>query len=228
MKYPYEIIANGAFCFDTLKPLDSLAAKCANSLVGNVQAEPILEICITGPTLKILGDYVIALCGADMSPQLNGADIFNNTAYAVKHGDIISFGETKNGLRAYLALGATKCEHTPYTLPTSNVLQASPAPEFTQLPDHLAAALFSYKFTISKLANRMGAQLEQRLDNDLSPIITSPVMPGTVQLTPDGRLVILLADCQITGGYPRVLQLSFEALDIVAQIPAGAALQFRR
>jgi allophanate hydrolase subunit 2 len=107
-------------------------------------------------------------------------------------------------------------------------LLVSPAPEFAQLPNHLAAALFSCKFTISKLTNRMGAQLEQRLDNDLRPIITSPVIPGTVQLTPDGRLIILLADCQLTGGYPRVLQLSFEALGIVAQMPAGAALQFRR
>jgi allophanate hydrolase subunit 2 len=49
-----------------------------------------------------------------------------------------------------------------------------------------------------------------------------------VQLTPDGRLIILLADCQTTGGYPRVLQLSFEALSVMAQLGPGAELQFRR
>jgi allophanate hydrolase subunit 2 len=74
----------------------------------------------------------------------------------------------------------------------------------------------------------MGAQLDQRLANELDDIITSPVIPGTVQLTPDGRLIILLADCQTTGGYPRVLQLSFEALSVMAQLGPGAELQFRR
>ena len=108
------------------------------------------------------------------------------------------------------------------------MLQVSPAPEFEQLPQHLVASLFSHKFTVSVLANRMGAQLEQRLVNELDAIITSPVIPGTVQATPDGRLIILLADCQTTGGYPRVLQLSLEALSVMAQLGPGAELQFRR
>ncbi|MBC8368893.1 MAG: biotin-dependent carboxyltransferase family protein [Planctomycetes bacterium] len=228
MKYPYEIIANGAFTLPTTKPLDIWAARCANSFVGNAQSCSTIEVCVLGPTIKILGEYVIAICGADLSPQLNGTDILNNNAHAVKRGDILSFGETRSGMRAYIALGDGFSDGNAYALPTSNVLPVSAAPEFELLDVHLRAALFSYKFTISKLANRMGAQLEQRLDNNFSPIITSPVLPGTVQLTPDGRLIILLADCQLTGGYPRLLQLRREALNIMAQLTPGAALQFRR
>jgi len=66
------------------------------------------------------------------------------------------------------------------------------------------------------------------MGNELDAIITSPVIPGTVQLTPEGRMIILLADCQTTGGYPRILQLGFEALSVMAQLGPGAELQFCR
>jgi allophanate hydrolase subunit 2 len=228
MKYPCEIISDGAMTTLTGAPLDVKAARCANSYVANAIASQVFEITMRGPKIKITGEYTIAICGADLSPCINGEAITNNRNYVVSNGDIISFGECKNGIRAYLARGKSASKGRPYFLPTSNVLQVSSAPEFELLPKHLVAALFSQEFTVSALADRIGAQLEQLLANELSPIITSPVIPGTVQLTPDGRLIVLLAGCQSTGGYPRVLQLNFEALSIMAQLGSGAALQFCR
>lgn len=228
MKYPCEIISDGAMTLLTSVPLDIKAAHSANSYVCNSASNQVFEIALHGPKIKVTGEYAIAICGADLSPCINDERINNGQAYVVSKGDIISFGENRSGIRAYLARGESAGEGIPYVLPTSNVLQVSPAPEFEQLPQNLVASLFSHKFTVSALANRMGAQLEQRLANELDDIITSPVIPGTVQLTPDGRLIILLADCQTTGGYPRVLQLSFEALSVMAQLGPGAELQFRR
>ena len=46
---------------------------------------------------------------------------------------------------------------------------------------------------------------------------TAPVLPGTIQCTPDGTLVILMRDAQTTGGYPRVLQVSDEGINRLAQ-----------
>ena len=72
----------------------------------------------------------------------------------------------------------------------------------------------------------MAYQLEERIKNELNPIITSPVLPGTVQLTPSGQLIILMRDCQTTGGYPRVLQLKAASDDILSQKFTGEQIKF--
>ena len=64
------------------------------------------------------------------------------------------------------------------------------------------------------------------IENQLKPILTSGVLPGTVQLTPSGELIILMRDCQVTGGYPRVLQLTEEAINILAQKTTKDKIQF--
>ena len=77
--------------------------------------------------------------------------------------------------------------------------------------------LIETQFTISNDNNRVGYRLKEVFKNQLKPILTSGVLPGTVQLTPSGELIILMRDCQVTGGYPRVLQLTEEAINILAQ-----------
>ena len=86
--------------------------------------------------------------------------------------------------------------------------------------------IINKKYSISKDNNRMGYQLEeQSLVHDKN-IITGPVLPGTVQLTPSGKLIILLKDAQTTGGYPRVLQLSEKSISILSQKNVGDKINF--
>ncbi|SDB42560.1 biotin-dependent carboxylase uncharacterized domain-containing protein [Flavobacteriaceae bacterium MAR_2010_188] len=100
-------------------------------------------------------------------------------------------------------------------------------PEFGMLSEIQKESLFSSIFTVSKYNNRMAYQLENTLENDLESILTAPVLPGTVQLTPSGKMIILMRDCQTTGGYPRILQLSEEAINVMAQKMAGNEIQFK-
>jgi len=51
-------------------------------------------------------------------------------------------------------------------------------------------------------------------------------MPGTIQLPPSGLPIILMRDCQTTGGYPRVLQVRQEDINQLAQRRPGAELRF--
>ncbi|WP_103071358.1 5-oxoprolinase subunit C family protein [Aquimarina sediminis] len=89
--------------------------------------------------------------------------------------------------------------------------------EFDQLSETQKQVLLNTNFTISNTINRMAIQLEEKLDNDLPSILTSAVLPGTIQLTPSGKLIVLMRDCQTTGGYPRVLQLTEDAINNIAQ-----------
>lgn len=90
-------------------------------------------------------------------------------------------------------------------------------PEFDMLNDKTKALLLSTRFQVSGLYNRMAYQLLPRIENGLQPIFTSAVLPGTVQLTPSGKLIVLMRDCQTTGGYPRVLQLTERAINLLSQ-----------
>jgi len=73
----------------------------------------------------------------------------------------------------------------------------------------------------------MGYRLKEELIKHSISIITSPVLPGTVQVMPSGKLIILMKDAQTTGGYPRVFQLTEKSIAILAQKKAGDKINFR-
>lgn len=101
-------------------------------------------------------------------------------------------------------------------LKTSEV-EVYEGPEFNFLSETQKEHLRNSTFSIDQNNNRMAIQLQEQLQNDLKPIITGPVVPGTVQLTPSGKLIVLMRDCQTTGGYPRILQLSDKGIRTIAQ-----------
>lgn len=107
----------------------------------------------------------------------------------------------------------------------SKELKCYKGPEFEML-EHQQKQLFEQKFTISKDNNRMGYRLKEVIKNALPSILTSSVLPGTVQLTPSGKLIILMRDCQVTGGYPRVLQLSEASINSLSQKGANQNIRF--
>lgn len=90
-------------------------------------------------------------------------------------------------------------------------------PEFELLNQDQLRQLLNKSFSVSNTNNRMAYQLNELILNELPSIITSLVLPGTVQLTPSGTLIILMRDCQTTGGYPRVLQLSEQGINLLSQ-----------
>lgn len=111
-------------------------------------------------------------------------------------------------------------------LATKN-LEVLKGPEFEKLSKQQQEKLLTQEFSVSKDNNRMAYQMKEVLPNSLESIITSPVMPGTVQLTPSGKLIVLMRDCQTTGGYPRVLQLTENALNVLSQKMTGETLSFK-
>jgi len=100
-------------------------------------------------------------------------------------------------------------------------------PEYEMLTTSQRKVLLESGYTIDNNNNRMAIQLKEALGNELQPIITGPVLPGTVQLTPSGKLIVLMRDCQTTGGYPRILQLSEGGMNTIAQKVVGETVMFQ-
>ena len=109
---------------------------------------------------------------------------------------------------------------------SSRMLPVSKGPEFELLSEKQQAVLLQTVFCVSNDNNRAGYRLEGSVLHSLPPILTSGVLPGTVQLTPSGTLLVLMRDCQVTGGYPRVLQLCEAGINCLAQKSTTDRIRF--
>jgi urea carboxylase len=86
-------------------PMDALALRLANRLLGNDQGAVALECTAAGPALKFHSDTVIALAGAPMDATLDGKPLAFWRSHAVSAGSVLKLGRaTGAGLRAYLAV----------------------------------------------------------------------------------------------------------------------------
>ena len=107
------------------------------------------------------------------------------------------------------------------------VLHVAIGPEFGLLDDKQLEKLFSKDYSVAKEYNRMAYQVEEKIHGHSHSMLTSATLPGTIQLTPSGKLIILMKDGQTTGGYPRILQLSDKAISILAQKKYGDVISFK-
>lgn len=110
---------------------------------------------------------------------------------------------------------------------SQTVLEVYKGPEFHKLNQTLQYQLVNAELTLSSSQNRMAYQVQERLGNDLDEMVTGPVLPGTVQYTPQGKMMVLMRDAQVTGGYPRILQLSDKAINVVSQMRTKTKFRFQ-
>ncbi|MEN1784944.1 MAG: biotin-dependent carboxyltransferase family protein [Bacteroidota bacterium] len=110
----------------------------------------------------------------------------------------------------------------------TKTLEVFQGPEYDMLTTEQLEALFNNTHLIAKENDRMAYQLEETIPGHDCTVLTSATLPGTVQLTPAGKLIILMKDGQTTGGYPRILQLSTLAIATLSQKKAGDSIQFLR
>ncbi len=143
--------------------------------------------------------------------------------FRLKKGLILGYSSNEHKNRH---VNATLKINTAYLNETS--VEVYPGPEFENLKTTQQNQILNSVFTTDENSNRMAVQLKEELKNDLQPIITSPVMPGTVQLTPSGKMIILMRDCQTTGGYPRILQLSEKGIQVLSQKLPGTEISFKK
>jgi len=86
-------------------PMDHLSFRLANRLVGNDAGVAALELTAAGPTLRFNCDAIVALAGAQMPAQLDGAPLAYWRAHRVKAGSVLRLAPVQGaGVRTYLAV----------------------------------------------------------------------------------------------------------------------------
>jgi antagonist of KipI len=100
--------------------------------------------------------------------------------------------------------------------PSVRVMPGSHAAEFGD-------ALYSGRFGVTSRSNRMGIRLDgpKLWPARAGELVSTAVAPGTIQVPPDGNPIVLMADAQTLGGYPRVAHVAAVDVPLLAQLAPG-------
>lgn len=111
---------------------------------------------------------------------------------------------------------------------TTHIVRAMPGPEINLFSQSTIRQAFSQCYELTTLADRQGFRLNSypiRTINE-EEMISSGLVPGSLQVTPDGQSILAMNDAQTTGGYPRILVVNQDQLSQIAQVRPGDKIYF--
>ncbi len=113
--------------------------------------------------------------------------------------------------------------------PSNSKVRVIAGREFDWFEELSVVDFFSKPYHFNN-GNRMGYRMEgkkiERKKSLQTELLSTAVVPGTIQVTGDGSLILLMADCQTTGGYPRLAKVAEVDLPICAQLKPGQTIHF--
>jgi len=145
---------------------------------------------------------------------------------ALQTGDHISFKEEyQDTLRNF----NWSCDlSTFYPDLKDTVVRVIKGPEYELFSPQSQQSFFEQEFQLTNESDRMGYRLQgPALElNRPQEMISSAVAFGTVQVTSNGDSIVLMADHQTTGGYPRIVQVITTDFSKLAQLQSGQKIRF--
>jgi biotin-dependent carboxylase-like uncharacterized protein len=108
------------------------------------------------------------------------------------------------------------------------VLRVMPGPEFDGFEPESRERFFAAAWKVTNQSNRMGYRLEgpTLARQPAAELKSHAVFPGFVQVPTGGAPIVLMADAQATGGYPRFATVIAADLWRLAQLGPGTSIRF--
>lgn len=102
--------------------------------------------------------------------------------------------------------------------------------QYNWFTDDSQEAFFEETFSVTTESDRMGYRLSGAglTFSENRNLLSEAVANGTIQVSSDGTPIILLADRQTAGGYPKIGQIATVDLPVVAQLKPGDAIMFKK
>jgi biotin-dependent carboxylase-like uncharacterized protein len=125
-------------------------------------------------------------------------------------------------------------DSAPVAAPSAEpVLRVLPGPRADWFGEPGLAALVGESWTVTSDADRVGIRLDgprldRRPDADGRELAPEGMVEGALQVPPDGRPVLFLADHPVTGGYPVLAIVAEDDIPAAAQLRPGSTVRFRR
>jgi antagonist of KipI len=107
-------------------------------------------------------------------------------------------------------------------------IRAMTGREFLLFNEESQEKLFRERYLITSYSDRMGYRLQGSglMLKKQTEMVSEAVSFGTIQVPADGNPIVLLADRQTTGGYPRIAQIATVDLPALAQAKPGDTISF--
>ncbi|MGI4779531.1 MAG: biotin-dependent carboxyltransferase family protein [Janthinobacterium lividum] len=211
-----------------------------------VRADQTLVLSGAASDVRSLRTWLAVAGGVDVVPVLGSRSTDLKAGFgglqgrALKKGDRLPLGamslDALQLMRRPFGLHGPEwdIDGAPEDIGDAVALRVLPGPEFHQFTPESQMAWFSAPWRITPQSNRMGSRLHA-VDEGVSlqrtlkaDMLSSGVIPGTVQVPPSGQPIILMGDAQTTGGYPRIGVVIRADLWKLAQAPLGGRLRMVR
>ena len=220
---------------------DTWIAITGGDLSPKIQDEPVppwTSICLkkdqvlSFPRLRSgFRAYVAVRGGIDIPLLMNSRSTtvkaaFGGTGGALKSGDRLKIGENPRAMK--MGEGILPGRYIPqYDTPID--LRVVLGPQSDYFPPETEEVFLNSEYTITSQSDRQGYRLTGPALKHLSSynLITEAVWPGAVQVPGDGLPIILLADAQTTGGYPKIASVISVDLDKLGQAKPSDKIRFK-
>ena len=136
------------------------------------------------------------------------------------------------GEAGWNSLVATRWHADPHLASSSEgpTVRVTAGRHFNHFPEPERERFFSTEFEITANSDRMGyrlagppIQLATRRE-----FLSEGMLPGTIQVPNNGQPIVMMADCPVTGGYPKIAQVAIVDLPVLAQLRPGSKVRFER
>lgn len=236
--------------------VDAAALALANRIVGNPEGAAGFESS-GGLTLVAGRPVMVGVTGAPCDlTVVGGPHIGWGSATVLPAGARLRIGRLHGGARVYVAVrgglvgqagriprsptpagqvgvgadpGTAAATEAVPPRPAGQVARVWPGPRRDWFEDAAWAHLVTAEFTVLPASDRVGLRLDgpALVRRTLRELPSEGLIEGAIQVPPDGRPIVMLADHPVTGGYPVIAVVDPADLPVVAQAAAGATLRFR-
>ena len=219
-------------------PMDPVSHRLANALVGNDPRAATLEVTLMGPELEFEDERLVSVARAYLAvsggiavPLTLGSRATHLVSRMggiagrpLKAGDRLPLGDPARGVRTALA-PQTAVVPLPDGHAQIRVLAGPQVDHFT--PDAMDL-LQSAPYVVGQNSDRMGFRLEgPRLTHARGADIISDATPlGVLQVPASGQPILLMADRQTTGGYPKLATVIAADVALAGQLGPGDRISF--
>lgn len=198
----------------------SIPPFCSVSLGRGTQ----IRICVlpgtATATVAVEGGFALEPVLGSLSTYVR-AGLGGYDGRALREGDCLPLVKSAPKQRGELHLRGA-------ALPAPETIRVLPGPQVDYFDDATFASFLSATYQVSQASDRMGMRLEGHvLAHAKAPeIVSDGIAHGAVQVPGSGLPIILLADRQTTGGYPKIAVVISADLPALGRLAPGAKIRF--
>ena len=173
--------------------------------------------------------YIAFSGGIDLPPVMGSRSTYARAAIGGLCGRPLKRGDTLALLPAKATPSPRPPIRKPLPGPGDAIIRIIAGPEAKRFTTHGLSQFLSGRYCVAPESDRMGIRLRGNAieRKDHSQMLSAGTAFGSIQVPPDGLPIILMADRQTTGGYPRIANVITADLPQLAQLAPGATLRFR-